>query len=93
MTLPLEQFAALCKEQRVEGFLNLRELLPSDLEAAKALRVETAFVQSPEFRALEVLRSNEFGKAARQYLLTNKLEWNAANLLAACRHVLFGEKP
>ena len=82
----------MCKANRVEGFLNLRELLPSDLEAAKALRAETDFVKSPEYVALEAPRNKDFARKVRQYLLANQTEWNAANLLAGCRHVLFGEK-
>lgn len=92
MRLPLDQFARMCREERVAGFLNLRKLLPSDIEAAKALRAETAFVESAEFLRLRAAHTPEIARSVRGYLLSNQLEWNAENLLAAARHVLAGER-
>lgn len=81
----------MCREERVAGFLNLRKLLPSDIEAAKALRAETAFVESAEFLQLNAPPGAEFARSVRAYLFSNHLEWSAENLLAAAKHVLATE--
>jgi len=92
MRLPLDQFAAMCREQRVAGFLNLRKLLPSDIEAAKALRAEIAFVESPEFVQLNAPSTPEFARKVRAHLVANRLKWNAENLLAATKHAMDSEQ-
>lgn len=91
MRLPLDQFATCCREHRVAGFLNLRKLLPTDIEAAKALRAEIAFVESPEFLQLNAPAGPEFARSVRAYLFSQQLEWNPENLLAAAKHVLDSE--
>lgn len=91
MRLPLDQFARICREEEIAGFLNLRKLLPSDIEAAKALREENAFVQSPEFLQLNAPSSPEFARKVRAHLVAHRLEWNAENLLAAATYVLHAE--
>jgi hypothetical protein len=93
MTMPLAQFAELCRKHNVEGFMNLRQLLSSDIEAAKAMREETRFVASPEWESLAKPtpgspEANEFARKVRQRLIDNHLEWNFDNLLAASRAVL-----
>jgi len=92
MTIPDAQFAAMCREQRLPGFLNLRKLLPSDTAAAKALRAETAFVSTSEYRALHAPQTEDFALQVRTYLIAHELEWNFENLLAASKHVLSAEK-
>ena len=89
--LPLTdaQFASLCRAERVEGFLRLRELLPSDLAAAKALRAEAAFVDSAEYRALQLPEDQSgFARKVRLYLIENAMDWNSDNLLFAAKRVL-----
>jgi hypothetical protein len=92
MKLPLDQFVRMCREEQVAGFVNLRKLLSSDLEAAKALRAEAAFVNSPEYLELQAPTTPEFGFAVRTYLIRNQREWNAENLLDATRHVLASQE-
>ena len=89
--LPLTdaQFASLCRAERVEGFLRLRELLPSDLAAAKALRAEAAFVESAEYRGLQLPEDQSgFARKVRLYLVENEMDWNSDNLLFAAKRVL-----
>lgn len=88
MSLSLSDFAKLCRDEQVPGFLNLRKLLPSDLEAAKALRVECEFVRTDEFVALNAPRDEEFALKVRTYLIANKLDWTFENLLTATTHAL-----
>lgn len=86
--LSIEVFAEQCRRWKVPGFLRLAELLGNDIAAAKAMRAETAFVQTPEWLALGAPRDLDFAKKVRTFLIEQKLEWNNGNLLKACKHVL-----
>lgn len=73
------EMARRLRRLETPGFLELAQLLGTDVKALQALRVEVKFMRSHP----GVSQSPAFAKKVRAWLIANKLDWTEENLSKA----------